>query len=348
MMFDDLFVAGCAAWLPHAVSVEQALADGLCTPAMAAAVDMTSVTVAGEESGPQMAAEAARTALDRAAHGPAEIDLLLHACFYHQGHDLWAPASYVHRRAVGNDCPAMHIHQVSNGGMGAIELAAPYLLAGEGRTAALLTTGDRFGRPGFDRWNSDPGTVYADGGTALVLSRRAGFARLRSVVTVSRSDLEGMHRGDDAFGPAPFSTRPVIDMETQKRAFLSSVGKSFTVSRVTAGQRQALKQALADAEIELADIDWFVLPHMGRRRLNASYFRPLGADPERTTWPWSRTVGHLGAGDQFAGLDHLVTSGKAGPGSRCLLLGVGAGFSWSCAVVEVLERPHWATDVRPR
>ncbi len=85
-----------------------------------------------------------------------------------------------------------------------------------------------------------------------------------------------------------------------------------------------------------------MLPHFGRRRLEAIYYRPYGIDPARTTWEWSRTVGHLGAGDQFAGLDHLVTSGRAVPGDRVVLIGVGAGYSWGAAVVEICDRPAWA------
>jgi 3-oxoacyl-[acyl-carrier-protein] synthase-3 len=226
--------------------------------------------------------------------------------------------------------------------MVSLELAACYLLARPGPGTALLTTGDRFCPPGFDRWHSDTGTLYADGGTAVVLSRSGGFARLRSVATVGRSELEGMHRGDEPFGPAPFSYRKVVEMDADKDAFLARAGRSFAVSRATIGQRDAIDRALADADTGLAGIDWFVLPNLGRKRLSAGYFAKLGVRPEQTTWPWGRTVGHLGAGDQFAGLERLVRTGAAGPGSRCLLVGVGAGFSWSAAVVEVLERPEWA------
>lgn len=60
-----------------------------------------------------------------------------------------------------------------------------------------------------------------------------------------------------------------------------------------------------------------------------------------TNWEWSRTVGHLGAGDQFASLAHLVDSGRARPGDRCVLIGVGAGYSWGCAVVEIDTVPDW-------
>lgn len=342
MRLDNMFVAGSASCLPPAMTVARAVAAGLCEASTAAAMKTVSVTVSERESGPELAAEAARTALARSGTGPAEIDLVLHASIYYQGHELWAPASYVQRAAVGNQCPAMDIGQVSNGGMASLELATAYLRADPARTAALLTSGDRFCAPGFDRWHSDPGTVYADGGAALVLSRRSGFARLRSLVTVSRPELEGMHRGTVPFGPVPFSHRERVDLEACKDEFLEETGKSFVLSHLGTGQREAIKGALADGDLELDHIDWFVLPHLGYRRLAAGYFTKYGIDPERTTWPWSRTVGHLGAGDQFAGLDHLVTTGAAGPGSRCLLVGVGAGFSWSCAVVEILETPRWA------
>jgi 3-oxoacyl-[acyl-carrier-protein] synthase-3 len=30
-----------------------------------------------------------------------------------------------------------------------------------------------------------------------------------------------------------------------------------------------------------------------------------------------------------------------GPGDRVLLVGIGAGFAWTCAAVEITERPGW-------
>jgi 3-oxoacyl-[acyl-carrier-protein] synthase-3 len=98
-------------------------------------------------------------------------------------------------------------------------------------------------------------------------------------------------------------------------------------------------RALSEGDVKLADIDWFVLPSLGAGRIKAHFLDPLGIDLDRTTWPWGRHVGHLGAGDQIAGLSHLGGAGRLARGQRCLLLGVGAGFSWSAAVVEVLRWP---------
>lgn len=348
MRFEDIYVCGVGSWLPPAMAAADALAAGLCDAATVHRDGMVSVAVATatSEIPAEMAARAARLALRRSGHERGDIDLVLHASLYDQAFDLWAPASYVQRTAVGNRCPAMEVRQVSNGGMAALELAIAYLTAVPGRTAALLTAADRFDPPGFDRWRSDPGTVYADGGAAMVVSARDGFARVRSLVLGSDPGLEGMHRTGHAFGSPSFASRSRVDLEVCKRGFLTEVGMSFAASRVATGQRDVVKAALADADTDLDAIDRVVLPHFGRRRLDKAFVRTLGLDINRTTWAWSRRVGHLGAADQFAGLAHLVETGALAPGDRCALLGVGAGFSWSCAVLEIVATPTATADLR--
>jgi 3-oxoacyl-[acyl-carrier-protein] synthase III len=275
---------------------------------------------------------------------PGEIDLLLYAYVFYQGHDMWPPASYVQREALDNTCPAIEVKQMSNGGMAVMELAATHLTAARGPSAVLTVAADRFCLPGIDRWFSDPGTVFGDGASALVLSNTGGYARLVSMATVSDPRLEAMHRGEDPFGDAPYSIRQPLDVKACQRGYMATARMSEVVARGSAGQRESLQRALKDAEIELGDIDRFVLPHFGRRRFDANYAVPLGIDPDRTTWSWFRTVGHLGAADQFASLGHMVDTGVAQPGERLLLLGVGAGFTWSAAVVEILRRPDWSAD----
>jgi 3-oxoacyl-[acyl-carrier-protein] synthase-3 len=342
MRLEDVYIAGTGSWLPPRVSVEDVVAFGLCDQPLVRMNDMAAVTVATDkDSPPEMAAAAARTALERAGCGPDDIELILHANVCFQGHELWAPASYVQRAAVGNRCPAMEVKQASNGGMAALYMAAAYLTGGPGRSAALVTAADTFPLPAVDRWRSDPGTVYADGGAALVLSRRGGFARLHSVVLVSDPDLEGMHRAGDAFGTAPMTLRRPVNLEAHKNGFLAQTGIEATLTRLVAGQQEALETALDEAGTRLDDINRFVLPHFGRRRLDTTYLRQLDINLEQTTWSFSREVGHLGAADQLASLNHLVESDSLRPGDRCLLMGVGSGFSWSAAVMEIVEAPQW-------
>ncbi|MFE2022109.1 ketoacyl-ACP synthase III family protein [Streptomyces sp. NPDC059499] len=342
MRLEDVYIRGTSTRLPSRIPVADAVASGACPPRVAAATGMESVAYSPHESAAEMAAAAARTALERAGTHGGDVDLLLHADTYHQGQDLWPVASYIQREALGNTCQAIEIRQMSNGGLAALDLASAYLTAGHGHSDALLTTADRFCAPGIDRWNTDPGTPYADGATSLVLSRRGGFARLVSLAMYADPELEPLHRGDDPFTTAPFGHRMPVDFEAAKRSFVGRAGISYAITRAHNGQQTVIKQALADAGSELSEADWVVLPHFGKRRLTSIYYKPFGIDPARTTWDFSRTVGHLGAGDQFAGLDHLMVSGRAAPGDRCVLVSVGAGYSWGCAVLDILERPDWA------
>jgi 3-oxoacyl-[acyl-carrier-protein] synthase-3 len=73
--------------------------------------------------------------------------------------------------------------------------------------------------------------------------------------------------------------------------------------------------------------------------MDFQFFRALDIDPDRTTWSWGSGVGHLGAGDQIAGLNHLATTGALNAGQTCVLISAGAGFAWSVAVLDILHEP---------
>jgi 3-oxoacyl-[acyl-carrier-protein] synthase-3 len=340
MRFEDVYLTAVAHHLPPPLLIETAIAEGRCAASVRAGTRMESVVVSDGPSAPEMAAAAARTALARAGQEPAELDLMLHATAYYQGVDTWPAPSYVQREAAGDStCPAVEVRQMSNGGMAALELAAR-ALTGKAAGAALITAGDRFCPPGFDRWGTDPGTLYGDGASAAVLTcEQPGFARLDSIVSHAEPALEGMHRGDDTFAEAPFTHRQPMNMDATKKAYLNRHGMPFALQLISRGTRAALDKALAQAEVELAEVDLFVLPHLGWRRLDAGYFRPFQIDPDRTTWSWGRTIGHLGAADQFAGLAHLAESGRLSAGQRVVVFGVGAGFTWSTAVLTITDVP---------
>ncbi|WP_026316102.1 ketoacyl-ACP synthase III family protein [Actinokineospora enzanensis] len=334
MRCDDLYVAGTGSYLPPEVPTRAAVeagrwpADRLVTDRVAA------IRVAGDEAAIEMAAAAAIGAVAHSGRDPADFALVLHASVYHQGLDLWAPASYVQREAVGGSCPAFEVRQMSNGGMAALELAASYLAADPRRQAALLSAGDKFCPPAFDRWTAENGMVFGDGAAAIVLARGGGLARLLSVATVGDGELERMHRGDEPFTDTPLAGGVPFAADARVRQYLRRVGLAQVIGRILDGQRAAVDRALADAGVGLADIDLFVLPHFGFGRLTAGFLRPFGIDPDATNWAWSRHIGHLGAADQFAGLDHLLRAGAPATDRLLLVLGIGSGFTWSAAVLR--------------
>ncbi|MFC6879217.1 MULTISPECIES: ketoacyl-ACP synthase III family protein [Actinomadura] len=342
MRYDGLYVAGLAHRLPDAVDVDGAVEAGRYDPADRLADAYASVTVAADEAPPEMAAAAARLALGRAGTPPSAVALLLHASAWFQGVDYWPAASYVHREVLGDagrHAPALDVQQMCAGAMGALELAASYLAADASRASALVTTADRYADPGFDRWRGDVrGIVYGDGAAAAVIGRE-GFARLLSVSTVVDTALEGMYRGDEPFAAAPGRA---VDVRARREAFAAAGRPAGGVGERTAsGLAEAVGRTLDEAGIGLGDVARFVFPNVGLQVLRERYAEPLGLDVERTAWDWGRRTGHVGAADQLTGLAHLVESGRVAPGDRVLLLGIGAGFAWTCAAVEITARPDW-------
>jgi 3-oxoacyl-[acyl-carrier-protein] synthase-3 len=339
---EGAFIAGLGTWLPPLTPVEEAVRLGHCDAQTARKSEMTAVAVDhGDEVPAELAVRAAQDALAQAGCAPDDIALVLHAYLYDQGNELWSAAAYVQRRTGTGRGPAIGIQQVSNGGMASLYLASTYLKAMPGASYALVTTADRFALPGYDRWHSDPGTVYADGGTAVVLSAARGFARLLSLSMVSDPDLEGMHRAGRASGIGRLSGKRPVDLGGCKADYVSEAGTAAVVERIATGQREAMDAAFSAAGTKPGDIDWFILPHFGKRRLSTNYLRYLDVPLEKTNWHVGRMIGHLGAGDQIASLAHLLRDGRLRAGQRCALIAVGAGFTWSCGVVEVSEVPEW-------
>jgi 3-oxoacyl-[acyl-carrier-protein] synthase-3 len=341
MRFDDLFVAGIGTWLPPAVDVADAVADGRYDPAEHAANEYLSITVAGDNAPPDMAVRAGQQALARSGIPSDDIALLLHASLWYQGVDFWPAASYVHQQVLGDAryVPAIEIHQMSNGSMAAIDLAASYLAGDPGRRAALVTTADRLDLPGFDRWRSDlPGIVYGDGAAAIVLARE-GFARLLSVVTITDSTLEGMYRGGDRFGTVSGHAGQPLDNRARRAEFAASGDAEVRGRRVFSGVNEAIERSLADAQCKLGDINRVVFPNLGASGLRRAYLQPLGLDLADTAWEWGRRTGHVGTADQIIGLGNVADSGRVAPGDRVLLVGIGAGFNWTCAVIEFISEP---------
>ena len=343
MRCDGLFVAGIAHWLPPMVPAAEAVAAGACDAEEQARNDYESVTVAGPgDAPPVMAVRAARAALECSAVPPADVSLLLHASMWFQGIDFWTAAPYIHDAVLSGSrhAPAIDISQMSNGSLGGVELAASYLVADPARSAAVVTVADRFALPGFDRWRSDvAGIVYGDGAAAAVLSRRGGFARLLAVATVVDTRLESMYRGSQPFGVTSGEAGLPLDNRARRRAHLDESGYQAVLDRTTAGLTEAVERALADAGVKRDDIARFVFPGVGRATLCSRYLEPLGLGLASTTWEWGRRTGHVGGGDQLIGLAWLAGPGGLRPGERAMLVGIGAGFSWTCAVVEMDREP---------
>lgn len=337
MRWGQVHIAATGVWLPGRRSAEEAVRSGRYGAEEHAANRIVSVAAADTEpdggpSAPEMAVRAARVALERAGEAAQRVSTVFHSHLWFQGAELWAPASYIAERTVGSDVPAFGLQQSCNAGVASLELAAGRLGTAD---AALLTTADRFTGPSFDRWRCERGLVYGDGGTALVLSGTGGFARLLSTATRVDNSLEPVSRAvrlaDD-----PRAVETPLDLAAGADAYTRAHGNMRQIAQRMAEVADAsVRDALTDADTTMSGIDRVVLVSTGRSRMRWQLELQLGVPEKISNWELSGTVGHLGAGDHFAGLDHLVESRQVQAGDRVLLVGGGTGYSCSSAVLEI-------------
>jgi len=333
MTNETIYIAAAAVSLPETVSVREAIAQGL-VPATHQEIGFERIAVSQGPAGPEMATQAARTAVDRSGLLPSEIGLVLHASHWFQGIDLWPSAAYVANESVGSHPFALDVQQQSLGGLGAIRLATGYLRSGFA-TAALVTTGDRYASPGIDRWNTLDNIIFGDGGTAVVLSTETGFARILSSAAGADNSLERVTRGTTDFAPAPGLRQPVPVLERMQQFFTLPEAPAAW-GRYEKGLFACHDQALNSAGVSPKDIRHAVVPFLHRGGGLSENFELLGYTEEQSLWGYGRTVGHLGAGDQAAGLAHLHESGKLASGDLVMLVGAGIGFNFAATVLEIV------------
>ncbi|MCW6008133.1 ketoacyl-ACP synthase III family protein [Micromonospora sp. CPCC 205371] len=339
MRVDEIFISGLGSYLPEPTTISSAVAAGLLGEAAATESGQVSVLIADDIAAPDMAVLAARRALDRCGTKAAEIDMLVHSSVFFQGPEMWSPQGYILRELGAGNVPAVELRQGCNGMLTAMEFAIGQFAADPSRRIALLTTGDNFNAPTIDRWRGAIIGLYAgDAGTAVVLSTEGGIARVDSINSALFPEIEGMARGAEPLFPPPAVTGRPIDMVDRSQHFAQTVRPlPEAIDVVRKAQVDLVCRSLDEAGLALRDVRKVVYINGARWLMERNLTGPLGIPLSRTTWDYGRTVGHLGASDHVASLDHLLSTGEVEPGDRLLLVGGAPGWSVATAVVTILE-----------
>jgi 3-oxoacyl-[acyl-carrier-protein] synthase-3 len=348
MQWNDIYVAGAAAWLGNKEDVQVAVAEGRYDAAECEEDGYLYIRVAGDETPAEIAVSAGQLAVSRAGIPGEDFDLVAHACVGFQGLDYWATASYIQAETVRGLAASVEVKQASNGGMAALDLTASFISTRPTPSAALITTADKYSLPAFDRYRSDKGIVRADGGSGLVLSRgtsAANVAKLLSTTVIGDALHEGLYRAESWDNFSGANGWPV-DLRARRDAYMA---KGFDIGAfvewVTDRQHGVIRTALADAGVESGDVARWIFPNTGLGVVNWNVRkRDFGIEEWMTTYEWGRTVGHIGAGDQFAALAYLLESGAVHAGDKVVLVGAGAGFNFGSAVLEIVAEPEWPSS----
>jgi 3-oxoacyl-[acyl-carrier-protein] synthase-3 len=351
MRWTNVHLRGVGAALGDIIAVD----DLESRRTLRAATSQRGVSIARDSTGMDLAVRAGRNALASMAMtttGPLPVpDLHFHAAIWRgsRGIDFWSRAAYVRARLGLPAGPgiATELNAMSNSLVGGIDISARVLAGSPDLDTVLLTGGETFGPPAFDHLTADHGIAYGDGGSALILGRQPGLARILSTSSYTDPTLEQLHRGNHRFLPAGTTEHGIERIRERKRQYTDAVGAASVTRRNHDGVRAVMQEALHDADLDLDHLRWVLLPHYGRHLLDAHCLQPLGITADRTLCRAGDQWGHIGPNDQIIGLTHLFTRGAVAPGDHVALLGIGIGMTWTAAILRIDTAPPVLDDPPP-
>ncbi len=268
-----------------------------------------------------LAAAAARAALDNARTGIADIDMIVLAT---STPDNTFPASAVtvQEKLGMTHGAAFDVQAVCSGFVFALTQADALIKAGHAKKILVI------GSETFSRildW-TDRGTcvLFGDGAGAVVLSAESqpGGRGDRGIVT-SHLRSDGRYKEMLFVDGGPSSTGTVGHLRMEGREVFR-----HAVSMIT----DVIDAAFAASGYSAADIDWFV-PHQANVRIIDASAKKLGIDPAKVV----RTVdrhGNTSAASIPLALSVASADGRIKKGDLVLLESMGGGFTWGAILVR--------------
>ncbi|MEV4055153.1 3-oxoacyl-[acyl-carrier-protein] synthase III C-terminal domain-containing protein [Amycolatopsis sp. NPDC049688] len=339
MHWSHLHLRGVGAALGEIVAVD----DLEPSRTLHGATSQRAISIARDSTGMDLAVRAGRNALASMAittTDPLPVpDLHFHTAIWRgsRGIDFWSRAAYIRSRLglpAGRGI-ASELNAMSNSLVGGIDISARVLAGSPDLNTVLLTGGETFGPPAFDHLTADHGIAYGDGGSALILGRHPGYATILATSSYTDPTLEQLHRGNHHFAPAGTTEHGIERIHERKRQYTDLVGTDSITRRNHDGIRAVIDEALRDAELDLDQLRWVLLPHYGRHLLDTHCLQPLGITADRTLCHAGDQWGHIGPNDQIIGLTHLLARGAVAPGDYVALLGIGIGMTWTAVIIRI-------------
>lgn len=273
---------------------------------------------AENEKTSDLAAEAARRALDTAGLNGSEIDLIIVAT---ATPDMQFPstATIVQQKlGIDNGCPAFDVQAVCAGFMYALTTANAYIKSGMAKNALVI------GAETFSRivdWNDRTTCVlFGDGAGAVVLSSSDEPGIIHAKLKADGNYLNLLNApGKIAEGKICGS--PYITMDGP------GVFK-FAVKMLA----KIADEVIGEAGYTAEQIDWIV-PHQANRRIIESTAKHLGLSMDKVILT-VQDHGNTSAASIPLALDAGIRSGQIKRGQNLLLEGIGGGFAWGAVLME--------------
>ena len=273
---------------------------------------------AADETSSSLALEASKAAIASAGIAAQDIDLIIVATST-PDYIFPSTACLLQVKLGIKGCPAFDLQAVCSGFVYALAMADLFIRSGQHR-CALVVGAEVFSR--ILDWN-DRGTcvLFGDGAGAVILR-----ADEQPGIMASALHADGSHAGILSVPGTVSGGKATGD------PFLRMDGPAVFKFAVRVLDEVA-RETLAKCKQEVADIDWLI-PHQANLRILESTAKRLHLPPEKLIVTVDMH-GNTSAASVPLALDLAIRDGRIKPGHKVMLQGVGGGFTWGAALVQM-------------
>ena len=268
-----------------------------------------------------LAAEAARSAIERAEVDPADIDLVLVGTFTP---DFLCPSTAcLVQDQLGLDCPAVDLQAACSGFMYTLVTGAQYVATGNSQLALLIGAdcNSRIVNPN-DRKIAP---LFGDGAGAVLMKK--GEADQGLVCYQLGSDGSGGPLLECTSG----GTRvPTTAAQLEDGSHLLQMDGRNVFKWAVRAVDESIELVLNQAGVKAEDVSLFLI-HQANIRIVDSAMEKLGIPREKVIVNIDR-YGNTSAGSIPLCLDDAIQAGKVKRGDLLLMCGFGAGLTWGTSL----------------
>jgi 3-oxoacyl-[acyl-carrier-protein] synthase-3 len=279
---------------------------------------------AEDESTSDMAAGAARAAMENACISPEEIDLIIVATVTP---DMFFPstACFVQTKIGAKHAACFDVSAACSGFLYALEIAQQFITSHTYDT--ILVIGAEKLSSIVDWTDRNTCVLFGDGAGAAVLRHRGGGHGIISTFMASDGGLS-----DILYIPGGGSRFPISKHNADQRLNSIRMNGKETYKHAVISMLDAAQKALADANLHSDDLAC-IIPHQANLRIIEAIAHRLNLPLERFMVNLDR-YGNTSAAAVAIALDEANRTGRMKVGDYVLLVVFGGGLTWASSVIQ--------------
>lgn len=271
----------------------------------------------------QLAARAARNALEMAGVAAVDIDLIIVATI--SSHMLMPScACFVQKELGAGRAFAYDINAACSGFVYAIDLADKYIRADPGKKILVIGAETLSSRTNWKDRNTC--VLFGDGAGAVVLGHVEGGCGVMGAKLFSDGNLWGLLH----MHTAP-SCNPELAQSANPGVHIVMEGREVFKFAVKAMEEAIL--SLLEQEQVMLDTVKLIIPHQANIRILNKLVERLGVDAEKVFMNVQK-YGNTSAASIPIALDEVNRASRVKAGDIVLLCSFGGGFTWGAVLIR--------------